>query len=271
MKVTMFTSMLTLAALAPSLQASQGLEDLNTALNKFSGNTPVSATLFSSYSQDRGKKEREVKNTSGSINVKLQMAAEGMQVTYFADTLAKIDQEKREKANDEETLTPTLNAMERLDTPVMKNMVSASQELSRFLSKAQFEKEEATEFMSKPARRLFFNLPLDSIVDDKETREYVDEFEGKYSVIIDEDGTPLQAIMSFSGSGSAFIFFTVDMTQTYIATYNTIGDRLIIEEEQVERSMDSTWGKTNSVSLKRLTLDDTTEVAANASAQEAIE
>lgn len=246
---------ISLMAFTVNTEASQGLADLENALNSLKGTTAISATLYSTYNQDRGKKEREVKNTSGSIKVKLNMASEGMQVTYFADTLDKIDQEKQLKADNEEALTPTLNAMERLETTSMKNMLSASQDLARFLAKAEFEKEERTELMGSPARRLFFNLPLDSIVSEKETREYVDEFEGKYSLIIDEQGVPLQAIMSFSGSGSAFIFFTVEMTQTYIVTYKTVGDRLFISEEQVERAMDSTWGTTNSVTLKKITLD----------------
>lgn len=240
-----------------NVQASQGLADLESALNSLKGTTAISATLYSTYNQDRGKKEREVKNTSGSIKVKVNMAPEGMQVTYFADTLDKIDEEKQLKAEDEEALTPTLNAMERLETTSVKNMLSAAQDLSRFLSKAEFEKEEKTELMGVPARRLYFNLPLDSIVSEKDTREYVDEFEGKYSLIINEQGVPLQAIMSFAGSGSAFIFFSVEMSQTYIVTYQTLGDRLFISEEQVERAMDSTWGTTNSVSMKKITLDNT--------------
>ena len=244
-------------ALSANANASQGLTDLENALNSLKDTTAISATLFSTYNQDRGKKESEVKNTSGSIKVKLNMAPEGMQVTYFADTLDKVDREKQLKADDEEALTPTLNAMERLETTSMKNMLSASQELSRFLTKAEFEKEEKTELLGVPARRLYFNLPLDSIVSEKETREYVDEFEGKYSLIINEQGVPLQAIMSFSGSGSAFIFFSVEMSQTYIVTYKTVGDRLYISEEQVERALDSTWGTTNSVSMKKITLDNT--------------
>ena len=122
---------ISLMAFTVNTEASQGLADLENALGSLKGTTAITATLYSTYNQDRGKKEREVKNTSGSIEVKLNMTPEGMQVTYFADTLNKIDQEKQLKADNEEALTPTLNAMERLETTSMKNMLSALRSASR--------------------------------------------------------------------------------------------------------------------------------------------
>ena len=180
--------------------------------------------------------------------------APGFQLTYSNTVLDKIESEQVLKDQDEEANTPTTNAMNRLDTTQLNQMLSAAPSLARFINKASFVDETPTEFQNQSARRLTFDLPLESLVDSAEVREYVDEFEGKYSVIIDNKGVPLQSILSFNGSGSAFVIFSVEMSQTNTTNYQQHGDRLVMIKQETQRSSTSTFADTESTEIKRLTV-----------------
>jgi len=230
-----------------------GLQDLKQSLAKLKGDSSIQASLESSHTQNRDKEE-DLKTTTGYINLSLSNSSDGLQITYSSDVLEKLEQEQLLSDQDEEADTPTLNAMNRLETTNLNRMLSAASSLSRFIEKAKFIEEVPTDYQGEMARRLVFNLPLESIVDNAEVRGYVDDFDGKYTLIIDEHGLPKQSILSFAGSGSAFLFFSVEMEQTLTSSYQTHGDRLVIVQEEVQRSSSSTWADTESVSLKHLTV-----------------
>jgi len=235
-----------------------GLQDLKQSLAKLKGATPIHASLESSHNQNRDKDE-DLKTTTGYINVSLSNSSDGLQITYASDVLNKIEQEQLLTDQDEEADTPTLNAMNRLETTDLNRMLSAAPSLARFIEKAKFIEELPADIQGKEARRLIFDLPLESIVDDAEVRGYVDDFEGKYTLLIDNEGYPKQSILSFAGSGSAFLFFSVEMEQTLTSSYETHGDRLVVVQEEIQRSSSSTWADTESVSLKHLTVQDTAQ------------
>ena len=243
-------SLLALACTSPIAQA-DGLDDLHNTLTALKGDTPIYAFLESSLNQQRGKKE-DKKTTTGYINLMLADATSGLQITYSSDILEKLEHEQMQLDQDEEADTPTINAMDNMETMRLNRMLSAAPSLGRFIKKAKFVEEQDTEYEGRPARRLVFDLPLESIVDSAEVRDYVDEFEGKYTVLTTPTGLPLQSILSFSGSGSAFLFFNVEMEQTRTQKYEMHNDRLVIVQEETQRSSSSTWADTDSTSVSQL-------------------
>lgn len=244
------------SALALSLPVmADGLTDLNNALDKLNGKSTIVATLETAYQQERGRKKK-VKKTNGYASVKLIDDINGLQVVYSSETLANIAREENEKENDEEANTPTLNAIDDIDAGELSNMLSAAAHLRRSLKKAQYTREEIIEFQGKEVRELHFDLPLEAIITDKEVRSYVNDFNGDYSVIIDDNGIPLQAKLSFEGKGSIYLFFKLSIGQSMTYFYKVVDDRLVNYRRQFERKQKSTWDQRDSSGYTELQISE---------------
>ncbi|RHW75378.1 hypothetical protein [Colwellia sp. RSH04] len=235
-----------------------GLTDLNRALSQLSGNSTITATLETAYSQKRGRK-KEIKTTSGFAQVFLVDAPTGLQVTYSNDTLLKLESERDEKETDEEVNTPTLNAINDIEASELSSMLSAASNLKRSLIKAEFINEEEIQFSGSKARILHFDLPLEAIITNKEVRGYVDDFKGKYNITIDEQGVPLQANLSFEGKGSIYLFFKLSINQSRKYFYQVVDDRLVNVRQEFERKQKSTFDKRDSSGYKTLIISGDAE------------
>jgi len=228
-----------------------GLAELKANLVKFKGNTPISATVESSYTEKRGKKNK-LKTKSGLVQVNLTNTEQGLKLIYSNDTLEKLNLEAEQKENNDEVDTPTLNAIGDIDVEEMSKMLSAAPSLLRFINKATFTNEQTVIYQNENLRQLNFTLPLEAIIENKEVHEYVDDFTGNYQIIIDENGIPLESQVNFDGSGSAYIFFSMDIMRTSTFNYQLIGERLVNVRKTFEYKSDSTWGKTESSGYKIL-------------------
>lgn len=233
-----------------------GLTDLKKSLVKLDGSSVISATLKSVFTENRGRKKK-TKTISGSTHVQLLEDLNGLQITYSDEILTQIDNEENEKERNEDASTPTLNAINDIEVRELRNMLSAAPKLSRSLIKAQFIKEEEIIFKDQDARVLHFNLPLEAIISDKDVRSYVDDFEGMYKIIIDKNGVPLQAKITFEGSGSAYIFFKLSINQSRTYFYKVINDRLVNFRNEYTKQQESTWDKRDSSGFNELIINDT--------------
>lgn len=245
------TSMLSAAASA------DGLADLQAALEKLNGSAPITAyyeTQFLEVSDADDEDDRQENN--GLVRVQLTDSEQGLQVTYSQDVMNKIEAESMEKIVDEEADTPTLNAVGDINATRMRNLLSASSSMNRRIAKAEFVSEEAQEFEGQPARLLTFNLPLNAIIDDKKTREYVSKFEGKYTILIDENGVPLESKTRFKGKGSAFVILSVKANSSNYNRYQVIDNRLVRVLNEYHREFSSTFGDNLETGNSLLIFDD---------------
>ncbi|MDT0604889.1 hypothetical protein [Thalassotalea castellviae] len=228
-----------------------GLTDLKSTLLKFTGDTPISAIVESAYTEKRGKKKKQ-KTKKGLIQVNLSEDNQGLKLIYSNETISKLEQEAEQKEHDDEANTPTLNAVNGVGVAEMSTMLSAAPNLLRTLKKATFVSEEVVTHNEENVRQLNFTLPLEAIIDNKEVHEYVDEFKSEFNVLINQSGTPIQSSITFDGSGSAYIFFTMDLTQTNTFTYKEINNRLVNIKKTFKSKRSSTWGDTESEGYKVL-------------------
>lgn len=232
-----------------------GLMELNKALIKLDGNSVISATLKSVFTEKRGRKEK-IKITNGLAHVQLLDDLNGLQISYSNEVLTKLEHEENEKELNEEADTPTLNAINDIEANELRNMLSAATKLSRSLIKAQFLKEEVTIYQEKSVRVLHFSLPLEAIVSDKDVRSYVNDFEAKYQIIIDGNGVPLQAKLTFEGSGSAYLFFKLSVNQSKTYLYKVIDKRLVNYRNEYTKEQQSTWAKRESSGYNELIINN---------------
>jgi len=191
------------------------LSDLKNKLSSLQGKSHISALVESSFTEKRGKR-------------------------------------KSLKDSDENAPTPTLNAVNDIGVEEINNMLSGAPNLLRFINKAKYLNEEMVTFNNNEVRQLNFELSLEAIIENKEIHEYVDDFEGTYHIKIDDRGTPIESIMNFKGSGSAYIFFSLQMSKTDTSTFRLVNDRLVTINKTYQMKRSSTWGDTESSGYKQL-------------------
>ena len=241
-KITL-VGMFTIASLLSHNASADGLRDLQAALNSLDGSEPITAYYTNQFLQVSDADDNENrKEDKALVTVRLTDSEQGLQVTYSQAVMDKIEAESMQKALDEESDTPTLNAVRDINASGMRNLLSASGSLQRRLAKAEYIGEAPQEFKGQPARLLSFNLPLEAIVDDKKTREYVSKFEGKYSILINSDGLPLESRTTFKGKGRAFVILSVTANITNYNRYQIIDNRLLRVHNEYHREFSSTFG-----------------------------
>lgn len=233
-----------------------GLTDLQAALERLDGSDPISVsyeTQFLVVSDADDEDDR--KENNALVRVHLTDSEQGLQITYSQAVMARIEAESMQKILDEETDTPTLNAVEDINATEMRDLLSASASLKRRIAKAEFVGEEQQEFDGQSVRLLTFNLPLDAIIDDKKTRDYVNKFDGKYTILIDSDGVPLESKTKFEGKGRAFVILSVKVNSSHYNRYQIIDDRLVRVLNEYHREFSSTFGDNLETGNSRLILD----------------
>lgn len=250
-------SLFAITGLLSSSAAADGLADLQAALEKLNGSEPITAYYETQFLEvNDADDEDDRKENNGLVRVHLTDSKQGLQVTYSQDVMNKIEAESMEKIVDEEADTPTLNAVGDINATRMRNLLSASSSMNRRIAKAEFVSEEVQEFEGQPARLLTFNLPLDAIIDDKKTREYVSKFEGKYTILIDNDGVPLESKTRFKGKGRAFVILSVKANSSNYNRYQVINNRLVRVLNEYHREFSSTFGDNLETGNSLLIFDD---------------
>jgi len=217
-----------------------GLADLQQALVKLDGDQPVSGVLKVSFAESRGEgKDKKLK--TGAIQSTLSESIEGLDIRYSKDVLNQIAQENRIKLADEEADTPALNGAEILSASSLIPILSSAQSILDTLSKGQFKSESFIDYLDTQVRVLDFELPLESFIDDKKTRAYVNKFNGSYKVLINDDGVPIETRLSYSGKGSAYIFFSMSAQSEITSQFKIAGKRLVRINKTVESNSSSTF------------------------------
>ncbi len=238
---------------------SDGLADLKQALQRLQGKAPLSVILASKI--ENKDMDDNIKN--GQVEVLLTDGSSGLQVTYSNQVLQNLEQESLQRIKDEDAQTPTINALNRLDTSDYRNMISATFSLERRISQSQFVSEEAIEYYGQQARKLIFDVPMESLIRSKSARGYVDDFEGKFEVIIAADGTPMESSIEYKGEGSAYLVINVDAFGKNTSKYSVVQDRLVTIEYTEHNGIDSTFGDSATSITNSLKMADNPQQAAN--------
>jgi hypothetical protein len=232
-----------------------GLRLLKKTLSELNGSLPISAIYQRAYkeiSDADDKKDR--KETSGLMTVLVSKDEQGLQIVYPSDLLATIEQESGAKAIDEEAETPTLNAVNGINAAALHNQLSSANNMLREINKATFIDQQAYSYNDTPALLLRFNLPLEAIIDDAKTRDYVSTFEGVYKIVIDKDGVPLETQMEFKGKGRAFLVLSVKVDNTEVSRFEVVDTRLVRVHHEYSNAIYSTFGDNMSSGKNTLTI-----------------
>jgi hypothetical protein len=124
----------------------------------------------------------------------------------------------------------------------------------REINKATFIDEQAYSYNNTAARLLRFSLPLEAIINDAKTRDYVSTFEGVYKIVIDKSGVPLETQMEFKGKGRAFLVLSVKVDNSEVSKFEVVDNRLIRVHHEYSNAIYSTFGDNKSSGQNTLTI-----------------
>ncbi|MFT6528932.1 MAG: hypothetical protein ACJAZB_000564 [Psychrosphaera sp.] len=249
-RLTLLSSLL--ASVTFSVRADT-LSDLKNVLTNLHDDGALAVEYTSKYTQNRGK-QSDLKTKKGFITLSASYNEKGLQVAYNKEILDKVALEETLKEQDENADTPTLNAMYRVESSDLLEMMSAAPSLLRFINKAKFKTEKQVQYQDTQARELMFDMPLESIITDQETRDHVDDFKGQFRLLVNSNNIPIESELTFTGSGSAYVFFSIKLAQTITNQYQLLGTRLVNTGQSYSRKQSSTFGQSDSNGEKKLTI-----------------
>lgn len=220
-----------------------GLNELQQALAKLKGTSEISGELALSMKETRGEPDDEdYEVTIGEIATHIRYAANGLNIRYSTEVMEGIAQDVKLNADDEEANTPTLKGLNELRTRKITATLSQAHILERRLKGATLVSESPIDYKGKPAKELLFELDMASIIRDKRTRDYVDNFQSDYRIIIDQQGVPLSATLTYNGKGRAYIVLSLQASGKQTDEYQVVGDRLVNIHAYEMSHYDSTFG-----------------------------
>ena len=238
-------------ALASAAAHADGLADLKAALERLQEPAPLKATLDSNVWRRNGE-GKDADETSGQAMVAIEDGARGMQLSYSREMLARLDAEATAVARNPNAKTPTLNAAREFSPTDLRPMISAASSLSHMLEKTSFLSEKADVYQGKPARVLSFAQGIDALSD--RDRKYVKEFDGRLTIWIAADGTPLASRVTQNVYGRAFIVVTFEAKNEESSVYALAGGRLVAVRKESRNTASGAGEKSDFKLVKTLQL-----------------
>ena len=139
------------------------------------------------------------------------------------------------------------------NTDILDNL-SIGPTLLELINKGELIGEEVQNAGAEESIKLRFNLPMDKMITDEKSKDFIDEFEGQLAVIVDNKGNPISSKFSFSGNGTAYMFFDMNMSQTSTSNYKVVDNRLVQVSESFANKQSSTFGDNQSSGENSITL-----------------
>ncbi|MFA9216111.1 MAG: hypothetical protein ACEQSK_03300 [Sphingomonadaceae bacterium] len=228
-----YTLLLTLLAVGSHAAHADGQSDLKSALQRLQAVTPLKATL-DTRTLHRNGEGKDVIETSGHASVAIEDSARGLQLSYGTEMLARMDAEALALARNPNAKAPTLTAAREFSPNELRPMIAAAGTLARTLERAVFKAEKADTYQGKPARLLSYEIGVETL--SERERKYVKDFDGRLSVWIAADGTPLASRITQNAHGRAFVVVSFDAKADEQNVYGVAGERLVTLRQEINNS-----------------------------------
>jgi hypothetical protein len=217
--VPVFSLLLTVSASADTLG------DVRAALASLQATTPARATFETQRS--RKAEGRFANNQSnGGMTVSAAIDANGLQLTFPADLLAKANKEANDREADSKASTGSRAAIAELDATSVAESLDFRESLLRLLSIAKLQTETRVTWRGVPARLLVMKL-TPKLSKDATSIFHVNFSQDQLNLWIANDNLPLAAERVQKGS-AGFLFLRGEMTAHESWTFAHVNDRLVV-------------------------------------------
>jgi hypothetical protein len=243
-----------LALLAAALAApagAGGASDLARRLESLHAPAPLAVRLRMDLRLERTLHKKTVKGEA-SLHLDVEEDATGLRVRWESGLLRDANEEERGHDLEPDRLTPLREGMKELDPARLGHLLDQAASLAG-LTKSDPAEEGREAFEGREARRLVFHFePRLSWTE----RYYVRHSEGRFTVWIANDGTPLgsQSQATFDGKTSR-TFGRFKGSTTVRTRYAAEGGRLRVAEREVDERNDRDDGGEMEHAWKRFVLE----------------
>ena len=225
--------LLTSLAIAAGAAHADGLSDLKTALQSLSGQQAIKATI-TAKTQHRQGEGPEATTDVGAASLAVEDSAQGLQLQFAPDMLARLQAEKQARESDALAKTPTSQGLGALGYAEIRAMTSAADSLKGELARATFKNEVTDTWNGRPARLLNFDLGPGKLR--AQDQKYIKKTEGSLQIWIAADGTPLESRSQMKLSGRALMVISFETILNAKVIYQRQGDRLIATRRESQNS-----------------------------------
>lgn len=232
---------LTTSAFTEANEQAQSVSRLKEVLNALQAESAIAADFEYSFSRLR-KDGDEEQLSSGLASVLVKESDQGLSLHYSNELLAAAKAQAKKRVTDELAPTPELSALGGLGVRKVGAALSASEDLLRRLTYAEYIDESFIDINGQTLRQLNFALPLRAVIQDKKTRNYVKKFSSQYHILVDEQFRPVQSKFTFSGKGRAYVVISLRASGEITEEYQVVDDRLIRIDRQSIQRFDSSFG-----------------------------
>ena len=243
-----------LALFAAALRASAGADgasDLVRRLESLHAPGPVAVRLRMDLRLERTLHKKTAKGEA-SLHLDVEEDAAGLRVWWESGLLRSANEEERGHDRDPDRLTPLREGMKELDPARLGHLLDQGGSLAG-LTKGGPAEEVGEAFEGRDARRLVFHFePRLSPTE----RYYVRHHEGRFTVWIAQDGTPLASESQATFDGKTSRTFGRFKGSTTVRTrYAAEGGRLRVAEREVDERNDRDDGGEMEHTWKRFVLE----------------
>ncbi|HEY4079930.1 MAG TPA: hypothetical protein VGM81_04470 [Burkholderiaceae bacterium] len=225
--------LLTAFAIAVGTAHADGLSDLKTALQTLAGQQAIKGTV-TAKTQHRQGEGQEATTDVGAATLAVEDSAQGLQLQFAPDMLARLQAEKQARENDALAKTPTQQGLGALGYAEIRAMTAAADSLKNELARATFKSEVADNWNGHPARLLNFDLGPGKLR--AQDQKYIKKVEGSLQIWIAADGTPLESRSQMKLSGRAMVVISFETVMNAKVLYQRQGDRLIATRRESQNS-----------------------------------
>jgi hypothetical protein len=201
------------------------LTDLRTALALLRATTPAQATF--DLQRFRKASGRFANNeSSGAVSVTVSTDANGLQLTFPPELMAKANKEANDREADPKASTASRAAIAELDATSVAESLDFRESLLRLLSIGKTQSESRVMWRGVPARLVLLKL-TPRLPKEATSIWHVNFSQDQLSLWIGADNLPLAAERVAKGS-AGFLFLKGEMTTREAWTFAHFADRLVV-------------------------------------------
>ena len=170
-------------------------------------------------------KSKHHKLRTGEILLNVKDDADGLAVSFSAELMQLLNQERDRALQAPDEKGPTLIAFNEISSSVLRDMSDAAATLQRQIDNAEFLAEERIECEQSNCWRLRYRFGDERL--SSASKRFVKEFDGRLDITVDANARPLRAKLTQRAKGRAFVFLSFRSDVDEVWDFAEAGQRLV--------------------------------------------
>lgn len=178
-------------------------------------------------------KSKKHKSREGEIQLKLKDDTDGLALSFAAELMRLVNQEREHAVQKPDEMGPALIAFNEIDSSVLRDMADAATMLQRQINNAEFVGKESIECSLAACFVLHYRFGDERL--SSSSKRFIKDFDGRLDITVDAAGRPLRATLTQRARGRAFVFIKFRSDADQVWDFAEAGNRLIATRHTRQR------------------------------------